>query len=258
MGTVPRMRPLTDGLVVLDEPRDDDAPAMLRAARDPMTRRPFGASLPSTADEAKHAIATARGLWAKPGELFDGRWVVRRAGSPGFAGWLRLHSEGAGVRVMAWFGPENRGQGLGTAAVRLACGFAVDELGAALVEAHITPDNGPSRSIVRGIGFAQRPAAGFTTSKDGSGMALVYQLPRGAWPPKDDATTESGMRGELREALRALDEHDANPDGDLPIVAPPGPRGALIRQYSYTQRRSEHEDRLERARQRIRRAGLSP
>lgn len=250
---MPLPRPLTDGRVLLDEPRLDDAPALLAAASDPSTRRPFGASLPSTMDEAVEAITAARGLWAHQGEQFDARYVVRRQGEPVFVGWLRLWNEGAGIRVLAWFGPENRGHGLGTAAVRLACGFAFDGLAAPLVEAHITPDNGPSRSIVRGLGFGQRPGAGFTTSMDGSAMALVYQLPRGAWPPASETASEDDLRGELAEAERVLADHDANPDGDLPIVAPPGPWGERIRQYSYVQRRAEHEDRVERALQRIRR-----
>lgn len=239
---------MRDGVVILDEPRDEDAERMLAAALDPATRRPFGDSLPRTLEETHRAIEAARDLWRAQGEHFDGRWAVRVGDDPAFLGHLRLHAEGAGARVSAWFGPDARDCGLGTASVRLACGFAFDVLDVPLVEAHITPDNNRSRSIVRGLNFGQRPGAGFTTSSDYAGMELVYQLRRGKWPPVEDAADESALRGELAEAERGLAEHDANPDGDLPIVGP-------LREYGYVQRRAEHEDRVERARQRLRRVG---
>lgn len=228
---------------------------MLAAASDPSTRRPFGQSLPSTSDQTMEAIAAARGLWAHQGTNFDGRFAVRRVGNGRFLGHLRLWDEGNGLRVLAWFGPSARGQGLGTAAVRLACRFAFEDLHALRVEAHITLDNGASRSIVRGLGFTLRPGGAFTSSKDMSGMALVYQLPRGEWPPREDNMGEADLAAELAEAERVMAEHDANPDGDLPIHRPPGPHGDRIREFLYIERRAHHEDRVERARQSLRRVG---
>lgn len=254
--STPLPRPLRGGVVTLDEPRDQDAERMLAAALDPMTRRPFGDSLPRTLEEAHRAINAARGLWREQGEHFDGRWAVRSGADPAFLGHLRLHAEGHGARVSAWIGPDARDRGLGTASVRLACGFAFEALRVPVVEAHITPDNDRSRSIVRGLGFGQRPGGGFTTSSDYAGMALVYQLARGMGPPADETSSEDELRTELAEAERELAKHDADPDGDAIVMGPPGPHEDIIRGYFREQRRADHVDRVERAKQRLRRAGL--
>ena len=236
-GKAPRPTPLTDGLVLLDEPREDDAPAVL-AAQDEDTRVAFGDHRPDTPQKANRWIAAARRLWAEPEDEFDGRYAVRRVGDLALVGWLQLWRAGEVAYVLAWLDPSARDAKLGTAAVRLACDHAFGALGVGAVRAHITPANARSRSLARSLGFRVHPEE-FTSSKDRTGMALVYELPREAWPPSDPSATAS----EVDEARRALDAHDADPESDHPIYGPPE-----IVAFARQRRRAELEDALQLAR----------
>lgn len=238
-----RPRSLSDGSVVLDEPVESDADAVV-AAQDEATLAAFGEDRPNTPEKAARWIAAARRLWAEPAESFDGRWAIRRPMDPALVGWLRLHLEGDRASIRAWLAPEARGGGLGTAALTLAIGLAFDELGASVVEAHIIPANRGSRALARSLGFRITPDH-ITTSTDYAGMALVYELERDAWPPRH----EPGDPAELAWAEAELAAYDP---ADHFLAVPPTPAGKLMRQHFETKRRAILEDAVEIAKRRLR------
>jgi RimJ/RimL family protein N-acetyltransferase len=61
--------------------------------------------------------------------------------------------QGTVAEIGWWTGPDHRRRGLATTAVRLVAAWAVEVLGATVVEARCHPDNQPSGAVAHAAGF---------------------------------------------------------------------------------------------------------
>jgi RimJ/RimL family protein N-acetyltransferase len=141
---------LTDGVVVLREFREGDRAVVLSTMRDPlvaqwlnMPRAPNDRDFDSLVRLAHNGRLT--------GDRFD--FAVTEAGTDVSVGAViasRRHRENYEVAYLA--GPAGRGRGLMTRAVRLVCGWLLDE-GVGRLELRTHPDNAPSQRLAERCGF---------------------------------------------------------------------------------------------------------
>jgi RimJ/RimL family protein N-acetyltransferase len=141
---------LTDGVVVLRELREDDRAVVLSIMRDPlvaqwlnMPRAPTDRDFDSLVRLAHNGRLT--------GDRFD--FAVTEAGGDVSIGAViasRRHRENYEVAYLA--GPDGRGRGLMTRAVRLVCKWLFDA-GVGRIEARTHPDNEPSQLLAERCGF---------------------------------------------------------------------------------------------------------
>ena len=90
----------------------------------------------------------------------------------------RLEADFIIYRLEFWVCPPLSRQGIATSAVRLACGYAFNELNADEIKAYVRPDNAGSGKVLRQFGFldtgVRRPS--------GLGRPLaVWRLYRRVW-----------------------------------------------------------------------------
>jgi len=141
---------LSDGIVLLDAHRIEDAEAHLRGEDEEMRRR-FDAVRPATLDETRRAMS---------------RWIeARAAGHPIFAyamrdpsgrliGGCELRTRSANsVSVSYWVFPTFRGQGHALRALTLLCTAAKWIPGLSRLELRTAPDNESSRRVAEKAGF---------------------------------------------------------------------------------------------------------
>jgi RimJ/RimL family protein N-acetyltransferase len=168
---------LSDGVLLLDAHRLEDAEAHL-AGEDEEMRRRFDAPRPATLDETRRAMA---------------RWIAgRAAGEPMFAYALReldgrliggceLRMRSAeSANVSYWVFARYRGRGHGLRALELLCAAAQAIPGLRRLEARIAPDNRSSRRVAEKAGFE---AAGTVEEKAWTGRVsamILYVKPLGA------------------------------------------------------------------------------
>jgi RimJ/RimL family protein N-acetyltransferase len=156
---------LTDGVILLDAHRLEDAEAHWRG-EDAEMRRRFGAARPATLAETRRAMR---------------RWIeARAAGGPMFAYALRdmsgLLMGGCELRMVSaeaasisyWLFPPFRGRGHAVRAIALLCAAARDVAGIRRLEARTAPDNASSRRVVENAGFAE---AGLVEETSPTGVA---------------------------------------------------------------------------------------
>ncbi len=100
-------------------------------------------------------------------------FLVFRAGSDRVVGGCNISNVRRGVSQTAslgyWVGQPFQRQGLISAAVESACGFAFDELRLHRIEAACIPENTPSRNLLARVGFAEE------------GLARGYLKINGEW-----------------------------------------------------------------------------
>lgn len=92
------------------------------------------------------------------GEEPTGLLVIElQEGGPVGALALQLVSQGSRIAELTWLmvSPDARGSGIATAAVRLACGRAFDELGLHRVQAETYGDNPAGRGVFERAGFTR-------------------------------------------------------------------------------------------------------
>jgi RimJ/RimL family protein N-acetyltransferase len=142
---------LTDGVLVLDAHRIEDAEAHLAGEDDEMRRR-FDSLRPATLEETRGAMA---------------RWMAQRAaGGPQFAYAARLDGvliggcelrmlTPAAANISYWLAWNHRGRGHATRAVALLCDAAAAIDGLEAIEAHVAPDNLASRRLAERSGFVE-------------------------------------------------------------------------------------------------------
>jgi RimJ/RimL family protein N-acetyltransferase len=141
---------VSDGIILLDAHRIDDAEAHLRG-EDEVMRGHFDADRPATLEETQHAIE---------------RWIAARAaGGPMFAYALRdpsgLLMGGCELRMRSastanvsyWLFPSFRGHGYAVRALALLSAAARQVAGLNRLEARISPDNEPSLRVARKAAF---------------------------------------------------------------------------------------------------------
>ena len=176
---------LTDGIILLDAHRLEDAEAHWRGEDEEMRRR-FDTMRPATLDETRAAI---------------GRWIDGRAtGAPMFAYALRTLSGrlagGCELRMRStdsanisyWLFPAFRGRGYAGRAVALLCDAAARVAGLRRLEARIAPDNVRSRRVAEKAGFI---GAGWVEEKawtDVSSAMMLYTRPIVAYRDRNGET----------------------------------------------------------------------
>lgn len=150
-----RIPTLTDGLVTLRAPREDDVGASVEQCQDPLTRRWTNVPVPYTRDDARtylrHVIP---GGWATEREWGFVVEATGETGGPEFGGTISLRNGGDGRAEIA-FGahPRVRGRGVMERALRLLLewGFAERDLRTVIWLAH--RGNWASRRLAWRLGF---------------------------------------------------------------------------------------------------------
>jgi RimJ/RimL family protein N-acetyltransferase len=141
-------------LIALDRFQPDDA-AVLVAAEDHEQARRFGwYPKRSTLADGQAAIARWQEQWRTGGASRAFATRLRATGELVGGCELRIGAGGT-VEVSYFTFPAHRRQGLASRAMRLACEYAVTELGAERLEAHVAPDNPGSRGVARNAGFSE-------------------------------------------------------------------------------------------------------
>jgi RimJ/RimL family protein N-acetyltransferase len=160
---------ITNGVILLDAYRLEDAEAHL-AGEDEEMRRRFDALRPASLDETRRAIE---------------RWIGRASGGPMFTYALRDVSErlmgGCELRmgladsanVSYWLFPQFRGRGHAFQALNLVCGASERIAGLNRLELRISPDNESSRRVAEKAGFLQ---TGIIEEKGGIGTVSTLIL----------------------------------------------------------------------------------
>src|SRR5437764_11797805 len=141
---------LSDGVVVLRELREGDRAVVLSTMRDPLVSRWL--NMPrSPGDRDFDSLLRLAHNGRLTGDRFD--FAVTETGSDVSLGAViasRRHRENYEVAYLA--GPAGRGRGLMTRAVRLVCGWLLDE-GVGRLELRTHPDNAPSQRLAERCGF---------------------------------------------------------------------------------------------------------
>ncbi len=155
--TLPGRQDLTDGVVLLREPRHADAEAILDGASDPETVRWTRVPSPYSLEMAHEFLDSISEGWAEGSTCI---WAVCDPAAPDeLLGVIGLHDvdlsgEPGGVAEIGyWMRPVGRGQGLMSRAVRVASTFGVDELGLTRITWMATVGNDASRRIAEANGY---------------------------------------------------------------------------------------------------------
>jgi RimJ/RimL family protein N-acetyltransferase len=141
---------LTDGVVVLRELREGDRAVIISTMRDPLVSRWL--NMPRTpGDRDFDSLLRLAQNGRLTGERFD--FAVTVNGDDVSVGSViasRRHRDNYEVAYLA--GPDGRGRGLMTRAVRLLCGWLFEE-GVGRIELRTHPDNEPSQRLAERCGF---------------------------------------------------------------------------------------------------------
>jgi RimJ/RimL family protein N-acetyltransferase len=135
-----------------------DAAGILAACQDPEIQRWTRVPIPYQPTDAAEFAGGRAAEWATGGEL---TFALTDAADPGarMLGCLSLFAETEGRREVGyWTGPDGRGRGLTTAAVRLVADFALRPvaeggLGVARVDWFAEVGNNRSRAVAERAGF---------------------------------------------------------------------------------------------------------
>jgi RimJ/RimL family protein N-acetyltransferase len=141
---------LSDGVVVLREPREGDRAVVLSTMRDPLVARWLNMPRAPTDRDFDSLVRVAHN-GRSTGDRFD--FAVTEAGSDVSLGAViasRRHRENYEVAYLA--GPDGRGRGLMTRAVRLVCDWLFSA-GVGRIEVRTHPNNEPSQRLAERCGF---------------------------------------------------------------------------------------------------------
>jgi RimJ/RimL family protein N-acetyltransferase len=141
---------LSDDRLRLRQARPEDTEAITAACQDPETQRWIPVPVPYEAKHAQEWIEARPGAWAEDLEL---NWIVTDADDR-LLGTVALHPHDESMREIGfWTAPWARRAGVTTAATRLACRWAFDELRLERVEWWAAVGNWGSRRVVERLGF---------------------------------------------------------------------------------------------------------
>ena len=150
--TFPGPVTLTDGRLLLRLPEPRDVPAITTACQDETLARFVPVPVPYTEEHARTFVAERPARWqAEDGEM---TWAVVDATSDRLVGMVGLHARDASMREIGyWTAPEARGQGVMTAAARLAVRFGFEVLGLERIEWTAIVGNDASLRVAEKLGF---------------------------------------------------------------------------------------------------------
>jgi RimJ/RimL family protein N-acetyltransferase len=170
--------PLADDVVSLRPWREADMPYIVLAFTDPVMERFSWRTGPYTETNAREYLAEQEEVRVR-GEGLNFALVEPRDQDVvlGCASLneVRLHQGCAAVGY--WLGPEARGRGLVTHAVRLLARWAFTELGLARLELTCGPDNEASQHVAERCGFAREGLLrSHVPFKGGRRDSVIYSL----------------------------------------------------------------------------------
>ncbi len=145
--------PLGDGVIRLRPWQPADAPALVAAWADPAVGRWSAPPARRSLVDARRWIAGTPGLRAR-GLALD--LVISSIGArPVVLGEVALSAfdDDGGADIGYWIGPEHRGKGHATRAVRLLTAWALNQHGLRQVRATVDPRNRASTAVLRRAGF---------------------------------------------------------------------------------------------------------
>ena len=168
------VRPLRDGAIVVRVPRDSDVDALVRYGDDPDVAETVWVPIPTPCSRvvAAERLANFDRGWEQDNR-FGPALIIADAQSDEMIGVLFLRArEQDSVELSYGVAPALRNRGVATAAVTLASGWCLQELGAARVELRIGQGNLASQRVAVKAGFSfadivqSQVAATGTTYKD--------------------------------------------------------------------------------------------
>ena len=143
---------LHDGRLLLRMARPEDADDVTEACRDPETQRWIPVPVPYETKHAQEWIAERPSAWASDQEL---NWIVSDPAGGRLLGTVALHPHDQTMREIGfWTAPWARRQGVTTAATRLVCRWAFDDLRLERIEWWAGVGNWGSRRIAEQLGFS--------------------------------------------------------------------------------------------------------
>ncbi len=169
---------LTDGVVTVSPPREEDAEALAAGARDAAVARFANVSwADATIEELRERI---RGAWrerAAEGAL--AHFAIRDAGSLESIGYLiffGVNLRDGRAEVGYFVFPEARGRGAATRATMLVVDWAFHDLGLQRVQAIAFQDNVASQRVIEKAGFTREGVlrSYFPRPEGGRGDAVIF------------------------------------------------------------------------------------
>jgi RimJ/RimL family protein N-acetyltransferase len=167
---------LSDGVIMLRPPRDEDIDAIYAACQDREIQQWTNVPSPYTREHAVHYVENVVKEADKAAFLgFDGDELV------GSFSVMEIDRERRYAEIGYWVAAPARGRGMATRAVTLLRDWAAEELGTELIELLIHEDNLPSKRVAERTGFLgtgeRRPAP--RSAEPGPPNHDVY-----AWSPE--------------------------------------------------------------------------
>ena len=170
--------PLSDGVVVLRDLREDDVGALVEGCRDPLVRR-FTARIPDPygEDDAREFIALQPQMAAEGREL---HFAIAGADDDALLGVIGLHHVDRPTDSALcgyWVGPRHRGRGVATRALRLLTAWATEELGIGGLRLFAHVENVASHRVAEEAGY-RRTGVTKHAFAGCEGDAFAYALDR--------------------------------------------------------------------------------
>lgn len=141
---------LSDGRLTLRPPASSDALDILEGCQDPEIIRWTTVPSPYDISDARTFLndrLTPTQWWRNP------TWVITEADNR-WIGTVDLRPDGAGAAEIGYMiAPAQRGRGVGTAAIRLACTWALTQWGLEVITWKALLGNEASRALARRVGF---------------------------------------------------------------------------------------------------------
>ena len=175
--------PLRDDRVDLRPWTGADLADLVAGATDPLVRR-YRYSVPDDAEEAELWLAMTHAHRERGQRL---ELAICAAGQPTALGSVSvwgIHHRNRDANLSWWLGPDGRGRGLASAAIRLAAAWSFETLGMARLAAQVEEGNGDSRRAAERCGFVlEGRLRSYLQRRDGT---------------RADAVSYSLLPGELR------------------------------------------------------------
>ena len=179
-GFPPLEEPLTDGVVLLREWRDEDRDALVEMANDETVQRWTRVPVPYTRDDADHWFALTRTTRAAGHEA---AFAITDAATGEILGSvdLRVHPSDPAIGELGYMvGPRARRRRVATRAVGLLTRWAFGALAIERLEILVDPRNRPSVLVAEAAGFTREGVLrSYRPSRNGGrlDLAIYARLP---------------------------------------------------------------------------------
>ena len=211
MTSMPLIPTLTDGVVTLRAPREEDLTGIVEQSSDPLMQRWTTVPVPYTRDDAatyvRHVIP---GGWETEREWAFTVEATDEEGRRRFGAIISLRNEGPGRAEIAYGShPWIRGRGLMERALRLLLEWGFAERDLRTVSWLAARGNWASRRLAWRLGFVlEGTMTGWLQARDGLADAWVATLPHGVPLAPRSLWLETPRVAGDRVLLRPLAEHD--------------------------------------------------